>query len=65
MSATVQAPVVVVTCDCGLYPLSEAMHRTATLAWQAAARHVALNPGKCHPAMTRQYVPAGLLVGAK
>ena len=60
MNAITQAPVVVVTCDCGLYPLGEAMHPTSAAAWQAAARHVALNPGKCHPAMTRHYVPLAL-----
>lgn len=54
------AEVVVVTCDCGLFPLDKAMHATSADAWQAAADHVALNPDKCHPTMTRDHVPAAL-----
>jgi len=52
--------VVVVSCPCGLYPLDKSVHATSALAWQAAADHVALNPDKCHPSMTRDVVPVGL-----
>lgn len=52
--------VVVVSCDCGFYPLEAAMHPDSAAAWQAAAAHVALNPGKCHPQMWRDTVPAVL-----
>jgi hypothetical protein len=56
-----EVPVVIVTCDCGMYPLERAMHTTATEAWAAAAAHVALNPTKCHPSMHRSTAPAALV----
>lgn len=49
-------PVVVVTCGCGFLPLN--CHGTSEEAWKFAAAHVALNPGKCHPSMSRDLVPA-------
>lgn len=55
---TVYVDVVVVSCDCGFYPLEKAVHRTAQEAWNAAAEHVKLNPTKCHPSMSRDRVPA-------
>lgn len=59
-AAIATAPVVVVTCSCGNFPLDQAMHRTSREAWNAAAKHVELNPTKCHPAMHRDNVPAAL-----
>jgi len=58
--ATITVPVVVVSCDCGQFPLEQAMHLTSQQAWQAAADHVALNPSLCHPSMVRDSVPAAL-----
>lgn len=55
-----ETPVVIVTCDCGFYPLDKAMHRNSQQAWDAAAAHAALNPTKCHPQMFRDMVPAML-----
>jgi hypothetical protein len=60
-TAAVQASYVVVTCSCGLFPLDKASHATSGAAWQAAAAHVALNPTKCHPQMSRDLAPAGLV----
>lgn len=55
------AEVVVVTCGCGFLPLNQ--HATAQAAWEFAAKHVALNPTKCKPAMFKDTVPA--LLAAK
>jgi hypothetical protein len=49
------ADVVVVSCS---------MHPSADKAWAAAAAHVALNPTKCHPSMTKATIPAALVGGA-
>lgn len=53
---------VLLTCACGTLPLSQAQHRTAQSAWAAAAQHVALNPTKCNPSLTRVSVPLVLSV---
>jgi hypothetical protein len=55
---TLFVDVVVVACDCGHLPLNS--HRTPAEAWRFAAAHVALNPGKCLPSMTRQTIPLAL-----
>jgi hypothetical protein len=60
-TATIQAEYVVVTCSCGMFPLDQATHRTSASAWQAAAKHVELNPSKCQPSMFRDTAPAGLV----
>lgn len=58
-------PVVVVTCACGFYPLDKAVHANSTDAWAAAAAHVALNPTKCTPNMSRDLAPAALAPAAR
>lgn len=55
--------VVVITCKCGMLPLASAMHRSSAQAWPLASAHVALNPGKCHPAMTWRYVAPCVAAG--
>lgn len=55
--------VAVVGCPCGRFPLQHAMHRTSRQAWQAAADHVALNPGTCRPVMGWDHVPPALAAG--
>lgn len=55
------ADVVIVTCSCGMLPLTAAMHSDSRQAWEAAAAHVALNPTKCQPSMHRDSVPAALV----
>lgn len=62
VGAPILVDVVVVSCRCGFYPLDKAMHRTSQAAWQAAAKHVALNPDKCDKLvrMSRDRVPAAL-----
>ena len=65
MAATLLAPVVVVTCGCGFLPLDQAVHANSADAWQAASKHVALNPTKCVPDMGRDLVPAMLAPAAR
>lgn len=60
-NAVTMAPVVVVSCDCGMYPLERAAHRTPMGAWRAASAHVALNPELCTPNMRRVMTPLALL----
>jgi len=43
-----------------MLPLDQAQHRTSQDAWNAAAKHVALNPSLCKPQMTRVDVPLAL-----
>jgi hypothetical protein len=53
--------VYVVHCACGMFPLDEAAHRTSQAAWEAASRHVALNPTACRPTFARAHAPAGVI----
>ena len=53
--------VVVVGCNCGMFPLDKAMHTNSQSAWQAAADHVSLNPDKCQPNMHKEMIPAGIV----